>query len=121
MQAGVCHEYDFGMNKNGSARGKGGRKAAPPDTTRIKIAVSLPREQVAGAQHAVNEGRAPSVSAYISRALEQQGSADSLTELVALMRAEDGPPSTDDYAWADSVLGIASASRRSTRRGGKAR
>ena len=32
-------------------------------------------------------------------------------ELVALMRAQDGLPSADDYAWADTALGIAGGSR----------
>jgi hypothetical protein len=46
-----------------------------------------------------------SVSAYVARALERQADADSLGDLIASMRAEDGPPSADDYAWADAVFG----------------
>lgn len=80
--------------------------------TRVKIAVSLPRQHVAAAERAVTEGHVPSVSAYVARALERQAHADSLADLVALMRAEDGGPSADDYAWADAALGISTTSRR---------
>lgn len=107
--------------KESTPRRHGGRKPAPPDSTRVKIAISLPRGQVAAAQRAVSAGRAPSVSAFISRALEEQGNADALSELVALMRSEEGPPSADDYAWADSVLASARGSRKRARRGGTAR
>ena len=102
-----------------TVRRSGGRKAASPDTLHIKIAISLPGAQVAAAQRAVREGRAPSVSAYISRALEEHDGAGSLSELVALLRAEDGPPSAADYAWADSVLAVMPSPRRRTSEGGR--
>jgi len=89
--------------------------------TRVKIAISLPKEQVDAAQRAVRVGRAASVSAYISRALEEQSDADSLSELVAIMRSEDGAPSADDYAWADAVLANARPSRKRAKRRGAAR
>jgi Arc/MetJ-type ribon-helix-helix transcriptional regulator len=102
--------------KESIARRNGGRKPAPARTTRVKIAISLPREQVAAAQRAVSAGRAASVSAYVSRALEAHDNTDSLSELVALMRSEDGPPSADDYAWADAVLASAHGSRKRPKR-----
>ncbi|HEY5567514.1 MAG TPA: hypothetical protein VIM81_09760 [Gammaproteobacteria bacterium] len=55
----------------------------------------MPQEHGAAAQRAVREGRAQT----------RWG------ELVALMRAQDGLPSADDYAWADTALGIAGGSR----------
>jgi len=67
----------------------------------------------------VNEGRAPSVSAYVARALERQGDADSLGELVAVMRAEDGHPSADDYAWADAALAIVGRPQKRARNTGR--
>ncbi len=88
-----------------------GRKPARTQT-RVKIAISLPPEQVAKAQQAVDEGRAPSVSAYVARAIERQAHSDALGDLVASMRAEDGAPSAADYAWADSALGIVGGSRK---------
>jgi len=107
------------MTKTSKSGSGGGRKLAPAGTKRVKIAISLPTEQVAAAQRAVSEGRASSVSAYVARALDRQADADSLGELIASMRAEDGPPSTDDYAWADALLGMAGGSRsRAPRRAG---
>jgi Arc/MetJ-type ribon-helix-helix transcriptional regulator len=95
-----------------SNRKNAARKPRPPRATRVKIAISLPREHVAAAERAVNEGRVASVSAYVAHALERQADADSLGELIALMRAEDGNPSDDDYAWADAALGISGRSRK---------
>ena len=94
-------------------RRNNGRK--PSGAPRVKIAISLPEEQVAAAERAVNEGRASSVSAYVADALERQTDADALGEFIALMRAEDGAPSVEDYAWADAALGIAGqAHKRAT-------
>jgi len=71
-----------------------------------KIAVSLPDELVAAARRAVDDGRAASVSAYVAAALARQVREDDVTALLAEMRAEHGGPSSEDYAWADEVLGI---------------
>jgi len=74
-------------------------------TTR-KIAVSLPSELVEHAQRAVAEGRAPSVSAYVARALEEQAKLDDLGSLLAEMLTETGGPLTaDEQRDADRVLG----------------
>lgn len=78
----------------------------------MKIAVSLPARQVDDARLAVDEGRAASVSAYIAEALAQQHEADALAQLVAAMRAEDGRPDPEDYAWADRALGLTREDRR---------
>ncbi len=71
-----------------------------------KIAVSLPTDQIEAARRAVAEGRAASVSAYVSAALERQERSESLTALVAELIADHGEPSAADYAWADEVLGL---------------
>lgn len=71
-----------------------------------KLAVSLPDELAEQARQAVREGRAPSVSAYIADALAQSARTRSITRLVADMRAEDGQPSEEDYAWARRALGV---------------
>jgi Arc/MetJ-type ribon-helix-helix transcriptional regulator len=70
-----------------------------------KLAVSLPDELAEQARRAVREGRAPSVSAYIADAMAQSARTRSISRLVADMRAEDGKPSEEDYAWARRVLG----------------
>lgn len=74
-----------------------------------KIAISLPDEQVAAARQAVAEGRAPSVSAYIAKALADQGEYADLSGLLADMAAEQGTPSDEDRAWARRALGLEEA------------
>lgn len=74
--------------------------------TTVKIAVTLPPEQVKAAKLAVKEGRAPSVSAYVSAALAQREESDGLVALIAEMTAEVGEPSEEDYAWARQALGL---------------
>ncbi|NQU36068.1 MAG: toxin-antitoxin system antitoxin subunit [Actinobacteria bacterium] len=79
-----------------------------------KITVSLPDELVAEANAAVETGRASSVSAYVADAMSEQREQDTLTQLIGDMIAEDGPPSPQDYEWAEAVLGRAASG--STRR-----
>lgn len=72
--------------------------------TKRKIAVSLPEEQVAAAQAAVAEGRAASVSAYVSKALETFEQADGLDRYLALADAEFGPVRPEAKAWVKAEL-----------------
>lgn len=72
-----------------------------------KIAISLPDEQVEQAKRAVFEGRAPSVSAYVSDALARRNADEELAEMLAEMKTEHGDPAPEDYAWARRTLGIA--------------
>jgi len=44
------------------------------------------------------------VSPYVAAALAQAEKTRGITELVAGMRAEDGPPDETDYAWALRAL-----------------
>jgi Arc/MetJ-type ribon-helix-helix transcriptional regulator len=86
-----------------------------------KIAVSLPDDQVAAARTAVAEGRAPSVSAYVSEALARRSIEDELLQLLDEDEAS-GTPSTDEHrAWARQALGVdqpppADAKRTETRK-----
>jgi Arc/MetJ-type ribon-helix-helix transcriptional regulator len=74
--------------------------------TRSKIAVSLPAETVEQARRAVASGRAPSVSAYVARAMENQAKTDDLETLLEEMLAESGGPLTaDERRAADRALG----------------
>ncbi|HEU0087070.1 MAG TPA: hypothetical protein VFQ77_05395 [Pseudonocardiaceae bacterium] len=70
----------------------------------MKIAVSLPEEQVVAARRAVAAGRAPSVSAYVSDALARAERENSLAELLADLDRELGEPSTAARAWAEQEL-----------------
>jgi hypothetical protein len=74
--------------------------------TREKIAITLPEEQVAAARQAVAEGRAASVSAYISQALGRRDVDEELAETVAEIYAETGQPTAEERAWARRALGI---------------
>jgi antitoxin ParD1/3/4 len=74
--------------------------------TRQKIAITLPEEQVAAARQAVAEGRAASVSAFISQALARRDADEELAETIAEIYAESGQPTAEDRRWARRVLGL---------------
>ena len=73
-------------------------------TSVAKIAITLPPEQLARVRRAVRRGRAPSVSAYIARALAQQDREESLAELLRDLVAEHGEPTVKERQWARRVL-----------------
>lgn len=73
--------------------------------TAAKIAITLPRPLLAKVKGAVKRGRASSVSAFVSEALEARVREDSLAGLVQDLIAEYGEPSRKDKAWAKRVLG----------------
>jgi Arc/MetJ-type ribon-helix-helix transcriptional regulator len=62
--------------------------------TSMKVAVSLPRETFERAKRAVGRGRAASLSAYVTAALEQKATFDELGDLLDEMLAETGGPMT---------------------------
>jgi Arc/MetJ-type ribon-helix-helix transcriptional regulator len=61
-----------------------------------KVTVTLPDEQVTAARRAVAEGRAASLSAYVSKALTDHGREHTLDWIIADMIAETGDPSAED-------------------------
>lgn len=82
-----------------------------------KITITLPSELVTRIQHAVREGRAPSVSAYVAAALEEKAQLDDLQDMLDEMVAETGGPLTDcERAAADAALGIERKTKRKSRR-----
>lgn len=66
-----------------------------------RITVSLPTRQIEAAKRAVAEGRAASVSAYVSEALDEAHY--TLDDVVAEMIEDFGRPSPEAYAWAEAV------------------
>ena len=60
----------------------------------MKVAVSLPRETFQRAKRAVRRGRAASLSAYVTAALEQKATLDELDDLLNEMLEETGGPMT---------------------------
>ena len=72
-----------------------------------KIAVSLPDEQVVSIRRAVEQGRAPSVSGFISAAVARVQREDNLAQLLDDLDRELGPVDDADLTWADKALGLA--------------
>lgn len=84
--------------------------------TKAKIAVTLPRPLVAKAQRAVKEGRAESVSAYVTAALEEKAKLDDLAGMLdEMLAATGGPMTAAERREAERMLGL-----RPRRRRGKA-
>jgi Arc/MetJ-type ribon-helix-helix transcriptional regulator len=75
--------------------------------TKAKIAVSLPEEVLQRARRAVQQGRAPNMSAYVAAAVAQKATLDELEDLLAEMLAETGGPlsAAERRAADDAILG----------------
>jgi hypothetical protein len=70
-----------------------------------RLAITLPRETARRVRAEVRDAAAPSVSAYIARAVEEKLERESLQEI--LDEIFRGNPLTDDErAWADRALGL---------------
>jgi len=72
--------------------------------TVAKIAITLPAEQLTRVKRAVRDGRAESVSAYITRAVIDQGREETLTDLLSELIQKHGPPTKKEREWARRVL-----------------
>lgn len=72
---------------------------------RSRITVTVDQTAVEAAEAAVAAGRAPSVSAWVASAMSERAQSESLKDVLADIRAELGPPSDEETAWARSVLG----------------
>jgi antitoxin ParD1/3/4 len=71
-----------------------------------KIAITLPQQQIATARQAVAEGRAASVSAYISQAIARRNADEELAAKLATAYAGGRSPSSADRDWARHTLGL---------------
>jgi hypothetical protein len=81
--------------------------------TRAKIAITVPRPLLANARRAVKEGRAESVSAYVTAALEERAKLDDLRAMLDEMLAETGGPMTSsERREAERMVGLRPARRR---------
>jgi hypothetical protein len=73
--------------------------------TAKKIAITVPEKTLAGARRAVKSGNAKSLSAYISRAIEQKTMSDDLDAWLEEWETETGGPlTTSEKAWADAAF-----------------
>lgn len=66
--------------------------------------MTLPAELAATAREAVRDGRAASVSAYITEAVSERVRREQLVDLLTAMDRELGAPSEEAEAWARRVL-----------------
>jgi hypothetical protein len=73
---------------------------------RTRVTVTVDQEAVAAAEAAVAAGRAPSVSAWVAEAMLTQARREQLRDVLAEIRAELGPATEEETAWARSVLGL---------------
>lgn len=64
------------------------------------------REVLARAERHVRRGKAKSVSAWVDAAMDEKARREDLAALLAEMRAEAGPASATDVAWARAALGL---------------
>jgi Arc/MetJ-type ribon-helix-helix transcriptional regulator len=69
-----------------------------------KVAIALPREVLARAKREVRAGRAKSLSAFVSEAIDERLRRDELARLLDLMDAEHGPPAKTAKQWASRVV-----------------
>ncbi len=67
--------------------------------------VTVDEAAVHAAEAEVAAGRAPSVSAWVASAMTERAQRESLTNVLAEIRAELGPATDEETAWARSVLG----------------
>ncbi|MPV50461.1 hypothetical protein GCG21_10690 [Pseudactinotalea sp. HY160] len=72
---------------------------------RTRITVTVDEETAAAARAAVSAGRAPSVSAWVAQAIRDLSERERLADVLADLRAESGPATDEETAWARSVLG----------------
>jgi hypothetical protein len=72
--------------------------------TRSKIAISLPKDQLARVHREIRAGRADSVSGYIAKVLAEQEKRESLRALLRDLIEQHGEPSTKDIKWAERAL-----------------
>ena len=73
---------------------------------KARVTVTVRREILAKAERQVKRGRAKSVSAWVDSAMEEKARREDLAALLAEMKAESGPASAQEEAWARDVLGL---------------
>ena len=72
--------------------------------TRAKIAITLPKEQLARVHSEIRAGRADSVSGYIANVLAEHEKRESLDTILRDMIEQYGEPSAEDVKWAERAL-----------------
>ena len=73
---------------------------------KARVTVTVRRDVLAKAERQVKKGRAKSVSAWVDSAMEEKARREDLAAMLAEMKAEGGPSSAKEEAWARDVLGL---------------
>lgn len=68
--------------------------------------MTVRKELLAKAERQVKRGKARSLSAWVDAAIEEKAQREDIAALLAEMKAENGPPTVQDEAWARAVLGL---------------
>lgn len=74
--------------------------------SKTRVTVTVDPRTLAAAEEQVARGRAASLSAWVDLAMEEKARRDDLVALLAEMRAENGPATDEEDAWARAVLGL---------------
>jgi Arc/MetJ-type ribon-helix-helix transcriptional regulator len=72
--------------------------------TRQKIAITLPKDQLARVHREIRAGRAKSVSGYITQVLAGEERRESLRTLLRDLIEQHGTPEAKDIRWAERAL-----------------
>ena len=79
--------------------------------TAAKVAVSIPVEVLALAKKQVKAGRAKSLSAFITEAVDEKVQRDELAAILDAMDAEHGKPGRGADTWVKRILRRSSSMR----------
>jgi hypothetical protein len=74
--------------------------------SRSRVTVTVRPHVLAAAEDEVAAGRAASLSAWVDQAMEEKVHREELADLLAEMRAENGPATEEEDRWARQVLGL---------------
>jgi len=72
--------------------------------TAVKIAVTVPERVLRRAKEQVKAGKAKTLSALVSEAVEEKVARDELAEILDAMDVEHGRPNSAAKAWAKRLL-----------------
>jgi hypothetical protein len=73
---------------------------------RSRVTVTVRPQVLAAAEEEVASGKAASLSAWVDQAMEEKARREELAGLLAEMRAENGPATEQEDAWARHALGL---------------
>jgi hypothetical protein len=73
---------------------------------RTRVTVSVDEASVRAAEAAVAAGEAASVSAWVAEAMQAKAHRERLADVLSEIRAELGPATEEETAWARSALGL---------------